>query len=167
MREPAEHLADEATALLATLDRAGHTLALAESCTGGLAAASLVAVPGASRVFAGSAVVYQEATKTRWLGLPANFLDAAGVVSREVAEGMAARVLATTPHATLAGAITGHLGPTGDALEGTVWVAAAVRDAISVAERFTLAPGGRAERQAEAAAILLRSVRDLAERPAG
>lgn len=88
-------------------------LVLAESCTGGRVAAELTRVPGISQFFCGSAVVYQEATKTAWLGVPQALFqpDGPGGVSGETAEAMAAGVLAHTPAADLAVAITGHLGP--------------------------------------------------------
>ena len=115
---------DPAGAVLAALAAAGETLVLAESCTGGLAAASLVAVPGASDRFAGSFVTYQSASKAAWLAVPAALLEDPGPVSREVAAAMAAGVLERTPHATVAAAVTGHLGPDAPpGLDGVAWVA--------------------------------------------
>ncbi len=86
-------------------------LVLAESCTGGLVAALLTRIPGVSEVLCGSAVVYQVETKARWLRVSRDLLLKPGPVSREVASAMAAGALASTPQATVAGAITGHLGP--------------------------------------------------------
>lgn len=95
------------------LERRNLRLVLAESCTAGLAAAQLARVPGISRYLCGSAVVYQEATKTAWLGVPAEYFQPGGpgVVSGETAAAMADGVLERTPPADLAVAITGHLGP--------------------------------------------------------
>lgn len=103
-------------------------IVLAESCTGGLVSATLTRIPGISTYLCGSAVVYQEATKTGWLGVPRKMLAEHGPVSRVVAVEMARRVLVRTPHADLSAAITGHLGPGAPKrLDGVVFVAAARR----------------------------------------
>jgi nicotinamide-nucleotide amidase len=86
-------------------------LVLAESCTGGLAAALLARIPGVSEFLCGSAVVYQVETKTRWLRVSRRLLRNPGPVSAEVASAMAAGALRATPHADVAAAVTGHLGP--------------------------------------------------------
>src|SRR6185312_4387205 len=70
----------------------GLTIATAESCTGGLVAARLTAVPGASDVFRGSVVAYADDVKTDELAVPADVLVAHGAVSAETAEAMAAGV---------------------------------------------------------------------------
>jgi len=70
----------------------GLTLATAESCTGGLVAARLTAVPGSSDVFRGSVVAYADDVKTRELGVPAEVLAAHGAVSAETAAAMATGV---------------------------------------------------------------------------
>ena len=153
-------LQETAAALVADLAAAGETLVLAESCTGGLAAAALVAVPGASRVLAGSLVTYQEASKSAWLGVPPGLFDDPGVVSEPVAAGMAAGALQRTAHATVAAAITGHLGPHAPPhLDGTIWIAVARRKSVTVAERHRLTLTDRGDRQREAAERLLQSVR--------
>ena len=86
-------------------------IVLAESCTGGLVSALLTRIPGVSEFHCGSAVVYQIATKAEWLRVPKPLLQNPGPVSREVASKMVEGVLATTPHANIAAAVTGHLGP--------------------------------------------------------
>lgn len=73
----------------AMLAERGKTLALAESCTGGLAAELLTRVPGSSRYFLGGAVVYANQAKTQLLGVPEELLAAHGAVSAEVARAMA------------------------------------------------------------------------------
>lgn len=85
----------------------------AESCTAGLVAAALGRIPGISEWLCGSAVVYQLATKTAWLGIPDEWFAASGpgVVSAEVATAMATNVLERTPAAEWSAGITGHLGP--------------------------------------------------------
>lgn len=71
------------------LGRRGIALVTAESCTAGLLAATLAAVPGASRVLAGGYVAYQPALKTRLLDVPRSLLDQAGPVSEQVVAAMA------------------------------------------------------------------------------
>ncbi|HPC83248.1 MAG TPA: CinA family nicotinamide mononucleotide deamidase-related protein [Thermoanaerobaculaceae bacterium] len=114
-----------ASAVLAALRRRGWTLAVGESCTGGLVASQLVAVAGASDVFVGGAVAYADALKRGLLGVRDEVLSAQGAVSREVAEAMAdgARALG----ASCGLGITGIAGPTGgtpDKPVGTVHMTA-------------------------------------------
>lgn len=142
-------------------------LVLAESCTCGLIAATLGAIPGISRWFCGSAVVYQEATKSAWLDVAESLIATRGVVSGEVAEEMAVGALAATPHAGVAAAVTGHLGPDAPKpLDGVVYAAVAFRSADSGpanvrVERLTLAAGSgtplaiRLRRRKTAAAFVL------------
>ncbi|MEZ6133064.1 MAG: CinA family protein [Planctomycetaceae bacterium] len=133
--------------LAAMLSRTGHIIVFAESCTAGLVAASLGRVAGVSEVLAGSAVVYQLATKSAWLQVPASLLENPGPVSQVVSEHMARGALQITPHATMAASVTGHLGPGAPAeLDGVVWATVAVRrdDRIDIQSRsFTLHPPKR------------------------
>ncbi|MFC0598900.1 CinA family protein [Streptomyces palmae] len=78
--------ADEALELLA---RRGQTLAVAESLTGGLVAAELTAVPGASRSFRGSVTAYATELKRELLGVDGPLLERRGAVDAEVARQMA------------------------------------------------------------------------------
>jgi len=106
----------------------GRKIVFAESCTGGLVAAKLTRIAGISEFLCGSAVVYQNATKAGWLGVPPRFLEKPGPVSRTVAIAMAEGVLQRTPHADLAAAITGHLGPDAPKrLDGLIWASVAFR----------------------------------------
>ena len=110
------------------LIRHQQVLVTAESCTAGLIAATLSRVPGMSQCLAGAQVVYQSASKTAWLDVPAELIDRHGDVSREVATAMATHALAKTPHATIAISITGHLGPDAPAeLDGIAWLGCATR----------------------------------------
>lgn len=153
------------------LRQTGRRLVLAESCTGGLAAATLTGIPGISDLFCGSAVVYRNATKTAWLGVPADQLDdpAIGPVSSQTAEDMARGALARTSEADLAAAITGHLGPDApDGLDGVIFVGVAQRRAADIVEadvrRHVLERVGqtpedvRQERQRAATQYLLGAV---------
>ena len=152
------------------LDATGNTLVLAESCTGGLAAAALVGRAGASTRLAGSFVTYQTASKAAWLGIPEVLLTDPGPVSPEVAAAMAAGVAVRTPHATLAAAITGHLGPGAPPGENgrlVVAVCSGAAEPSVVERRLPDAPADRAERQAAAAAILLDAVAAALTPPRG
>jgi nicotinamide-nucleotide amidase len=88
------------------------TLAIAESCTGGLIAARITDVPGASRSFLGGAVVYSDALKTAFAQVPASLILQHGAVSAEVAEALA-NGIRTRTGATLGLGVTGIAGPTG------------------------------------------------------
>jgi len=93
----------------------GLTLAVAESCTGGLISHYLTELPGASSFFEAGLVVYSAEMKEKILGVPSAVIAKYGVVSRETAEEMAEklRALAGTDYSV---ATTGNLGP--DVLEG-------------------------------------------------
>jgi nicotinamide-nucleotide amidase len=105
-------LDERAQALLDLCRSKTLTIAAAESCTGGLVAATLTEIPGSSRVFDRGFVTYSNAAKQAMLGVPAPILERFGAVSRETAEAMAAGVLAHTP-ADLVVAVTGIAGPGG------------------------------------------------------
>ena len=114
--------------------RRGETVSFAESCTGGLLAARLVGVPGASGVLEESHVTYSDAAKARVLGVKAETLEKYTAVSaqcaREMAEG--ARRISGADWAV---ATTGYAGPDGGAdgtPVGTVYIAVAGRDGVRV-----------------------------------
>ena len=97
------------------LDRArgaGLTLVTAESCTGGLVAGALTAIPGSSDVVDRGFVSYSNAAKTQMLGVPMDLIDAYGAVSRPVAIAMAEGALGASG-AGAAVAVTGIAGPGG------------------------------------------------------
>ena len=120
--------ADLAAVVLDLLRTRGATLAVAESCTGGLLGARVTAVPGASGVFVGGVVAYADAVKTAQLGVPADLIRDQGAVSEAVALAMAegaARVFG----ARAALGVTGIAGPSGGTAEkpvGTVCLAARI-----------------------------------------
>jgi nicotinamide-nucleotide amidase len=92
------------------------TIATAESCTGGLVAATLTEIPGSSDVFDRGFVTYSNDAKQAMLGVPVDALATFGAVSRETAETMASGALARAG-VDLAVSITGIAGP-GGALPG-------------------------------------------------
>lgn len=97
----------------------GVTFAIAESCTGGLAAGKLTEVAGISGVFCGGVVAYTNAAKQELLGVPAGLLEEHGAVSEPVAAAMAAGAAARLS-ADLAVGITGVAGPGGGTAEKPV-----------------------------------------------
>lgn len=129
----------------AVLKRTKNRVVLAESCTAGRIAATLGEIPGVSSVLTGSAVVYQELTKCRWLGVNAETIAVHGIVSEAVSIEMAEGVLRKTPHATIGASITGHLGPDAPKeLDGIAWTAVSLREESSfrtVARRIQLEAG--------------------------
>lgn len=111
----------EASELLAILQTTGMYLAIAESLTGGLLAAEIVAVPGASKVFLGSITAYQNSIKRSELNIAEELLASHGAVSAQVAEAMAAGVRAKfaraagiSPDRVIGVATTGVAGPEPD-----------------------------------------------------
>ncbi|MGD9791555.1 MAG: CinA family nicotinamide mononucleotide deamidase-related protein [Phycisphaerales bacterium] len=116
-----------AQTIVSRMKSAGHTLALAESCTGGTLAGQITDIPGSSAVLRAGWVVYTEEAKARDLGVDAALLHAHGVYSAQCATDLAtrARAIAGTSHAI---GITGLAGPDGGTREtpiGSVWIALA------------------------------------------
>jgi nicotinamide-nucleotide amidase len=124
---------------------AGLTVALAESCTGGLVAARITDAPGASACFPGGLVAYSNDAKVSLLGVAPETLERHGAVSGEVAREMAEGVRRRFGASAGLG-ITGVAGPTGGTPEkpvGTVHVALVAADGAARHERLVL-PGDRA-----------------------
>ncbi len=123
----AEGRDDLAPGIVSRLAARGETLALAESCTGGLVAELVTSVPGASDVFPLGVVAYANDAKTALLGVGPELLAAHGAVSEPVARAMAEGARALSG-ATWAAAVTGIAGPGGGTPEkpvGTVHLAIA------------------------------------------
>jgi nicotinamide-nucleotide amidase len=113
------------------------TLAVAESCTGGLLAERITSLSGSSRYFLGGAVVYSNELKTQFANVPKATIDQHGAVSREVAaamaEGIRKRCLASYGIG-----ITGVAGPSGGTEQkpvGLVYIALAGEEGTQVVER--------------------------------
>ena len=124
-----EGLLQEAEALLASCRRSGVKLATAESCTGGLIASTLTAIPGSSDVVDRGFVTYSNAAKTEMLGVAEELIARVGAVSREIAERMAEGALRRSL-ADVAVSVTGVAGPDGGSAEkpvGLVWFGIAAR----------------------------------------
>ncbi|MDO5114719.1 MAG: CinA family protein [Synergistaceae bacterium] len=132
----AELLAEETIALFR---EKGLSLALAESCTGGMIAAALTGIAGASDIFWGSAVTYINDAKENILGVSGGTLKKYGAVSAECAAEMAlgARKIYASD---IALSVTGIAGPGGGSAEkpvGTVWFGfASERGSSSFLRRF-------------------------------
>lgn len=129
---------DLAAAVGQELLRLGATLAVAESCTGGLLGGRLTSVPGSSAYFLGGIISYDNAVKHALLDVPAAVLRERGAVSRETAAAMAGGALRATG-ATHAVAVTGIAGPDGgtDAKPvGLVYIAYAGRHGTDVEEQL-------------------------------
>ncbi|WP_224365888.1 CinA family nicotinamide mononucleotide deamidase-related protein [Hyalangium versicolor] len=130
---------DYAAVIARMLTEAKATLSTAESCTGGLIATQLTAVPGSSAFFIGGAVSYSEKVKMAWVGVPPEVLDRHTAVSREAAVAMAEGVR-TACGTTYSLSVTGYAGPTGGTPEdpvGTVYCGFAAEGHPTHCERFT------------------------------
>ena len=133
----------------------GITVALAESCTGGLVAATITEVPGSSGYFLGGVVSYANSAKEALLGVAQSTLAAHGAVSAQVAVAMAAGARARFG-ADLAASITGVAGPDGGSDEkpvGLTYVGLASGTGVEV-RRLQLAGDRVANRDAAARAAL-------------
>ena len=155
----------EAAALLAALQARGITLATAESCTGGLIAAALTAIPGSSATVLAGFVTYSNAAKTSMLGVPEALLAQVGAVSEEVARHMATAALARSG-AGIALSCTGIAGPGGGSAGKPVGlVHLCVTSADHVLPLRVQLGGDRAAVRARTVVVALHLVRELLDRP--
>lgn len=135
---------EDAATLLDACRTAGIRLVTAESCTGGLIAAILTAIAGASEVVEGGFITYSNEAKIELLGVPAELIHAVGAVSEPVAQCMAEGALHRS-HADIAVSVTGVAGPGGGSAEkpvGLVWFGLAQRGRPVASERHVF-PGDR------------------------
>ncbi len=147
----------EAEALLQRCREAGLMLATAESCTGGLIAAALTAIPGSSDVVDRGFVTYTNEAKAELVGVDPAAIAAHGAVSEVVARAMAEGALARS-RAGIAVAVTGVAGPGGGSVAkpvGLVWFAVARRGGATEAVSHVF-PGSRAEVRRATVAEALR-----------
>lgn len=152
-----ERLLQDASNLFERTKVAGYRLATAESCTGGLIAASITAVPGASVVLERGFVTYSNESKVEMLGVPADLIQRRGAVSQEVALAMVEGALKHS-RADIALAVTGIAGPDGGSAEkpvGLVHIAAARRNGPRLHEEHRFGDIGRHRIQAESAVAAL------------
>jgi nicotinamide-nucleotide amidase len=160
----------DGTDLAATVGRLlkekGKTLALAESCTGGLASALLTDVPGSSAYFLGTVVPYADAAKQALLGVMPETLRRHGAVSEETAREMA-RGARDRFDSDLAVSITGIAGPDGGSEQkpvGTVFFALTERGGRETAKK-RLYGGDRATVRRASAVFSLEMVRRFVTQP--
>jgi len=140
----------------------GHRLGLAESCSGGLLAARITNVPGASRYLAGSVVAYSNEAKVQLLGVDPALIEAHGAVSPQVAEAMARGALERF-EADVAVSVTGIAGPDGGTEEkpvGYVCFYAVTADGRGIA-RDPVIPGSRADIRERSALVGMHMLRLL------
>ena len=138
----------------------GWRLVTAESCTGGLVAATCTALAGSSDWFERGFVTYSNAAKTEQLGVEALLIAQHGAVSEPVVRAMAEGALLRSA-ADLVVAVTGIAGPGGGSADkpvGLVWLAAAQRGRPTQVERLQLAGDRAAVREQTVVAALVRAL---------
>ncbi len=140
----------------------GRTVAVAESCTGGLMSARLTELPGSSAYFAGGAVVYSNEAKASIAGVDPDLITRFGAVSNEVAEALASGAVSRFD-ADVGVGITGIAGPGGGTEEkpvGTVCFSVCLRNGGRITRR-TLLPGSRSDIRDRSTTVAMHLVRRL------
>jgi nicotinamide-nucleotide amidase len=152
---------DQVAALLrGNQSRTPHTIATAESCTGGLLAARLTEKAGASEFVKGGIVVYSNDAKIARAGVPAELIERHGAVSAEVAEALAAGAR-TQLGADVGVGVTGVAGPEGGTEEkpvGLVWLSVATADGKPLTRSVNL-PGTRADIRDRTTTVAMHLIR--------
>ena len=159
------NLIEQATALLELCRRKKLKVATAESCTGGLVAATLTEIAGSSDVVERGFVTYSNESKQAMLGVPAATLAQFGEVSRETAEAMARGALANSL-AGLAVSVTGIAGPGGATPTkpvGMVHFAAAAKGGGLIHREKRFGDIGRSQVRHASVIEALAMLRELAE----
>lgn len=145
-----------------SLREKGLTLALAESCTGGLLSSVITDAPGSSGYFLGSTVAYANSVKESSLGVKAGTLEKHGAVSKETAREMAQGVKKTL-HADISASITGIAGPGGGTKKkpvGLVYIAVA-KGGKTIVKKFLFKGGRKSIKNQSVEAALLMLARAL------
>jgi nicotinamide-nucleotide amidase len=161
-----QELFEQARALLDLCRTKKLTIATAESCTGGLLAATLTDVAGSSDVFERGFVTYSNDAKQVMLGVPPGTLEIYGAVSRETAQAMATGALAHAP-VDLTVSVTGIAGPQGAVAGkpvGLIHFAAASRGGQLVHVERKYGDIGRAQVRRASVEQGLAMLREIAEK---
>lgn len=149
-------LLDLAKTVLVAAKSSGKKIATAESCTGGLVASCITAIPGSSSAFECGYVTYSNEAKTSMLGVPRDAISQFGAVSDVTAAAMAEGALAQSG-ADIAVSVTGIAGPDGGTKEkpvGLVFLAVAQRNKDAQVKRYVFAGTRTDIRRATVAAAL-------------
>ena len=148
---------DLVEAVAHVLTSQSHTLAVAESCTGGLMAKRITDFPGSSNYFRGGVIAYADRVKLDLLGIEEGLLAESGAVSEAVAAGMA-RGVADLLDTDVGVGVTGIAGPaggTGEKPVGTVWFAVAVKGRVHTSHQVFSGDREAVRERATQAALLL------------
>ena len=162
---PDQELVEQAQALLDLCRTKKLKIAAAESCTGGLLAATLTDIAGSSDVFERGFVTYSNEAKQAMLGVPPLVLESHGAVSRETADAMATGALAHAP-VDLAVSITGIAGPGGAVAGkpvGLVHFGGASRGGLRLHRECRYGDIGRGQVRQASVREALAMLRELAE----
>lgn len=150
---------DMASIVLALCAQRKATVAVAESCSGGLLGSRFTAIPGSSAIFQGGVISYHNDSKTRDLGVDPDTLKRVGAVSEETVRAMAAGVRRRF-NTDIGLAITGIAGPGGGTPEkpvGTVWVAVDIAGDVEATR--AIMPGDRNEMRYRSTQLVLDRLR--------
>lgn len=122
------------------LKKRGETVAIAESCTGGMLAGAITEVPGSSEYFERGMVAYSDRSKVELLGVPEDIISEHGAVSSQTAESMAAgiRKKARSDYGVAVTGIAGPDGGTDDKPVGTVYIAVSSAKGV-ISRKFAIA----------------------------
>ena len=151
------------TALVRLFTERGLTVATAESCTGGMIGQRITAIPGASAVYLGGCITYTNEQKIQLLGVNPVTIDAHTEVSAETAVEMAAGVRERLG-ADVGLSTTGYAGPGGGTEEnpvGTVFVAVATRNGVTVQRLYYRQKSRDYVREAAASRVMLESIKAI------
>jgi nicotinamide-nucleotide amidase len=158
-----DHLDEQAERLMHRVCDLELTVATAESCTGGMLAALLTDIEGASHGFERGFVAYTEQSKSELLGIARDVLKKNEAVSEVVARAMAEGALARS-HADIALGVTGFAGPAGDHEQGLVHMALARRGRPTMHRVEHFGPIGRGPVRVKSLKVILDMLEQALER---